>query len=400
VFARHKERCGVEELAKGASLKAIAKACTCAPSYYGVVHDRIERKPVKTTRFTKIAAARAAKTDLASNLASAKAVKAGLRLCEVRDEFVQACKDGVALNKRGKPYKRTAYEDIESALKHLPDDLLKRRCADVSRGDVQRLIDKLAVTQVRGDKPMSGSRIRSVVNAIRSLYAYAHARDLCDHDPAGRVRLPAMGAKPRDRVATPAEFARMLAMLEPEDALVFALAGYGSARNQEIRTLDWANVHFELRAFEAAADENARKGDASWRVIPGVSPLMTLLKRAWIAQGCPRSGKVCQPRERSKSGLVSIDNIAKKAAKMWKAADIEPIGLHEARHTCATWLDHAGVSPKVNSMFLGHKTPEHQPGAAAITLARYTHMLPDELERARDQLDAFLKARATEAKAA
>jgi hypothetical protein len=31
-----------------------------------------------------------------------------------------------------------------------------------------------------------------------------------------------------------------------------------------------------------------------------------------------------------------------------------------------------------------------QPGAAPITLARYKHTLPDTMERAREQLDAFL----------
>ena len=46
-------------------------------------------------------------------------------------------------------------------------------------------------------------------------------------------------------------------------------------------------------------------------------------------------------------------------------------------------------------MLMGHKTPEYQPGAAAITLQRYTHTLPGELERARDLLDAFLIERTT-----
>ena len=36
---------------------------------------------------------------------------------------------------------------------------------------------------------------------------------------------------------------------------------------------------------------------------------------------------------------------------------------------------------------MGHKTPEYQPGAASITLRRYTHTLPGELERARDLLE-------------
>jgi hypothetical protein len=47
---------------------------------------------------------------------------------------------------------------------------------------------------------------------------------------------------------------------------------------------------------------------------------------------------------------------------------------------------------------MGHKTPEYQPGAASITLRRYTHTLPGELERARDLLDRFLADRTRVAK--
>lgn len=42
---------------------------------------------------------------------------------------------------------------------------------------------------------------------------------------------------------------------------------------------------------------------------------------------------------------------------------------------------------------MGHSTPAAQAGAARITLGRYTHLLVGELERARDQLDAFLVER-------
>jgi hypothetical protein len=44
---------------------------------------------------------------------------------------------------------------------------------------------------------------------------------------------------------------------------------------------------------------------------------------------------------------------------------------------------------------MGHKMPEYRSGAASITLRRYTHALPGELERARDLLDAFLAERTT-----
>jgi hypothetical protein len=45
---------------------------------------------------------------------------------------------------------------------------------------------------------------------------------------------------------------------------------------------------------------------------------------------------------------------------------------------------------------MGHKTPEYPAGAATITLERYTHVLPGELERARDLLDKFLTERSAE----
>lgn len=85
--------------------------------------------------------------------------------------------------------------------------------------------------------------------------------------------------------------------------------------------------------------------------------------------------------------MLSLDHVQERVHKRWRELGLEPIGLHESRHTAATWLDHAGVSPKVASQIMGHKTPAYQEGAAPITLARYTHTLPGELERARDLLD-------------
>jgi hypothetical protein len=39
---------------------------------------------------------------------------------------------------------------------------------------------------------------------------------------------------------------------------------------------------------------------------------------------------------------------------------------------------------------MGHATPERQAGAAQITLARYTHALPEDIVRARDTLAVYL----------
>jgi integrase len=124
-----------------------------------------------------------------------------------------------------------------------------------------------------------------------------------------------------------------------------------------------------------------------------VAPLERILAEEARRQGKPSEGMVCPPRRRAGSGMISLGMLQKRVFRLWLEEGLEPIGLQESRHTAATWLDHAGVSPKVASQFMGHSTPAAQVGAARITLGRYTHMLEGELERARDQLDAFLAER-------
>jgi len=124
--------------------------------------------------------------------------------------------------------------------------------------------------------------------------------------------------------------------------------------------------------------------------------LWDLLLEEWEAQGQPAGGKVCPPKAIRESGLLALNTLQARVHKRWGEQGLKPIGLHESRHTTATWLDHAGVSPKVISEFIGHKTPEYQLGAARITLQTYTHMLPGELERARKLFDEFLVERVAE----
>ena len=205
VFARHRQGCAVGELPGGAPLTDIGRACDCTPSYYGKVYDARRRRYVVTKRFATLAAARGARKDLLDRLQKGELPQeAPQRLRDAQTRFIAAAREGRALNKLGRRYKQSAWEDIDECLtKHVIPTLGARRLADVRRSDVQRLVDELTPR-------MSGSRVRSVVNAIRSLYRWAQDRELVTHDPAARVRLPAMNATARDRIATPGEFEALL----------------------------------------------------------------------------------------------------------------------------------------------------------------------------------------------
>jgi hypothetical protein len=114
--------------------------------------------------------------------------------------------------------------------------------------------------------------------------------------------------------------------------LAWALAGYATARKQEIRVLDWTHVDLKLGAVELAADEEGRKPGGSWRVVPRVNPLKKMLRDARLAQGQPTAGKVCPPRQASPSGLLALGDIQARVHGEWRALGLEPIGLHESRH--------------------------------------------------------------------
>lgn len=401
VFARHREGCRVEQ----------KLACNCTPSYFGTAWDRVAHRTRKTRHFRLVGQAKAARADLQEALRKGEAPPPSTKtLREVREEFLEAVDDGVALSKNRRPYKPRAAEDLKGALDHLPPEMLRKRVVRVTRGEVQALVDRKSA----GPKRLSSSRISSIVNAIRSMYAWAEQHEYSSFDPAKEIRLPASDAKPRDQVVDPAAFARLIATIyvatpaeiekgeersraeARKDALPYALAGYAGARKQEIEILDWSHLNLDLGAGELAGDEEGRKPGGSWRIVFFVKPLWDLLREEWEGQGRPTSGRVCPPRAIRKSGRIALSSLHKRIAGRWRELELDPIGFHQSRHTFVTWLDHAGVSPKVASEITGHKTPTYQPGAAAITLRIYTHMLPGELERARDQLDAFISERVAE----
>jgi integrase len=67
---------------------------------------------------------------------------------------------------------------------------------------------------------------------------------------------------------------------------------------------------------------------------------------------------------------------------------LEPIGLHECRHTFASLMIAAGVNAKALSTYMGHSS-------ITITLDRYGHLFPGNEDQAAARLDTYLEERET-----
>jgi hypothetical protein len=107
------------------------------------------------------------------------------RVAAVVEEFVAEAEDGRARNRNGRRYKPSALRDLAGALRlHIVPELGDERLRDVQWQDLQGIVDQLAAAQ------LSVSRIRSVVSAIRALYAYAIEQRIVDVSPADGLEVP------------------------------------------------------------------------------------------------------------------------------------------------------------------------------------------------------------------
>jgi len=75
--------------------------------------------------------------------------------------------------------------------------------------------------------------------------------------------------------------------------------------------------------------------------------------------------------------------IKARADKAWRLAGLNPIGLHESRHTFASLMIAAGVNAKALATYMGH-------ASITITLDRYGHLFPGNEDEAATLLDAYL----------
>jgi integrase len=141
------------------------------------------------------------------------------------------------------------------------------------------------------------------------------------------------------------------------------------------------------RSWDQVTGEKGPKSKAGERDVPIIGALRSILERR--CAGRPRSAFVFG----DDSMPFSPNTLRDRAIRCWAAAAVggflqgrdagtEPIGLHEARHSFSTWLDHAGISETRADRYMGHANPSVQ--------ARYRHQLDGQLADDATQLEEWL----------
>jgi integrase len=299
-------------------------------------------------------------------------------LADAADALIEGMRSGAILNRSGQAFKPSVIRSYDTALKHhvLPD-LGGARLDRITQRDVRELVKRLRA------EGLAASTVRNAVAPLRVVYRQALEDGNAASNPVAGIRLP-QSERQRDRIAAPDEAARLVAALPTlRDRALWTTAFFAGLRLGELRGLRWGDIDFDggVIRVERAIDE------ATGRVIPPKSekgrrrvPLVEAVKDALqTLAGGPGSGRYVF------GGDAPFDATAarRRAARAWKAAAVDPIGFHEARHTYASLMIAAGVNAKALSTFMGHAT-------ITITIDRYGHLMPGSEAEAASLLEAYL----------
>ena len=167
---------------------------------------------------------------------------------------------------------------------------------------------------------------------------------------------------------------------------MWATALYAGLRLGELQALREEDVDLIAgvirveRSWDKAAGAVDPKSRAGKRKVPIVAALRTHLVLYRLRRG-PRDGFFFGGGGRP----FNRNALVKRAATAWKTAKLQPIGLHEARHTCASIFIAAGVNAKALQTFLGH-------ASITMTLDLYGHLMPGGEAEAAGLVDRYLES--------
>jgi integrase len=358
----------------------LGKRCNCNPGYRVAAYDAISKRKVSKT-FRTLGEAR--RWRAGAQTQAAKGVRlAGTSqtLLEAAEAFVDGITSGAIRTRTGERYKPSVVREYERSLRlHVLPILGGARLSRIQRRDVQRLADDLLA---------SGADASTIRNALKPLQVI-YRRGIEDGDlavnPCERLRLPAVRGR-RERIASPTEAAALIAALRPEDRALWGSAFYAGLRRGELRALLWDNVDLAdglirvERSMSSHGETGEPKSRAGRRGVPVVAMLRDLLVEHKLVtrrgEGLVFGSSATQP--------FTPTAVRKRALTAWRRARLDPIGLHECRHTFASLLIAAGVNAKAITSYLGHASIQ-------TTFDLYGHLMPGNEDEAVALVDAYLK---------
>ena len=381
ITARHSRSCATAD----------AGECDCVPSYRASVYDaresRRQGRIVKIRRtFTGPGALSAAKSwrrDAGSQVARGEIkFEPKQRLDDSVAEWLAKCERGEVRSRRRTQYSASTIRDYRSDLRRFVlSEIGHLAVNDVTRADIQTIIEQM------NGAGYAGQTVRNAIVALQAFYRWK--KPLID--PTVNLDLPEPGGR-RERAASPAEAVRLLEALQGDERDIYACAFYAGLRRGELMALKVEDVLADRirvrRSWDQVEGEKGTKSKAGERDVPVIPTLREILERRCADR--PKDAFVFG----TDTEPFNPNTLRDRTIRAWaiaavgeflqgRNAGLDPIGLHEARHSFSTWLDHAGISETRADRYMGHANPSVQ--------ARYRHQLEGQLVKDAARLEDYLR---------
>ncbi len=376
IVVKHRAGCASEHEAR----------CNCRKVYQAAVWSARDGKRIRR-HFDSLDAAKMWRAESYGKLRRREfRAPSTMTFGEAAEQWLAGIRAGSIRTRSGDLYKPSTIRSYEQALRGpkngsggLLRELGKIKLSDLALDHVQDFADRLLAG---GAQP---STIRNAIMPVRVICAWR--RREVPVNPTAGLRLPAVRGV-RDRIASPAEAGELLSALSVADRSLWATALYAGLRRGELMGLQWQDIDLEQGILRVARawDPNERtmiapKSKAGSRRVPVPAVLRTLLAPLQPPAGTPPDRLVFGVRGEP----FSASSVGERAHRAWRDAGMEPISLHECRHTFASLMIAAGVNAKALSTFMGHAN-------ISITLDRYGHLMPGAEDEAASLMDAYLQA--------
>jgi integrase len=357
--------------------------CSCEPGFQAQVWSPRDSKTIRKT-FRSLSDARAWRAEAQTALRRGT-LRAPTRttLTQAAEEWLSAAGRGLIRTRSGDPYKPSALRSYEQLLRtHVLAHLGSTRLSAVSRAAIQDLIDRMVANGA------VASTTRNAVLPLRAIYRRAISRTDVLVNPTEGLALPAVRTS-RTRVARADEAEQLIAAVPAGDQAIWATALYAGLRLGELKALHWQDVDLAAgiihvhRSWDRHTGPIAPKAEPAPAKYGSANPSASDLAKHRLAHHHPHS-KLVFARANAQSFTQAITNRARKA---WNNARLQPIGLHECRHTYASYMIAAGINAKALSTYMGHSS-------ITTTLARYGHLMPGNERQAAAMLTTYLNHKA------
>jgi integrase len=231
--------------------------------------------------------------------------------------------------------------------------------------------------------PLSDATVKNLMAPLRACLASAVREGLIRSNPARDADLPHRptaedSEEEQVKAMSTEELSTLLALIPDRHQLLFRVLAATGVRISEAIALQWRHVeldgsspHVKVRRALVRGRMGPPKSKYGKREIPIDHEMVLALREH--RKGGEWPGEMDTVFPAGNGAALNPANLRRDALKVPREeANLTWVGFHTFRHTCASMLFAEGRNAVQVQRWLGHHSP-------AFTLARYVHLLDDDL---------------------